>query len=76
MPQHWNYGIRARWATAEPEDVMEIEKVDEITLALLYLTTFRDRHGLRARKSHISGRFWIASTKAGRFTNLQRRRDP
>ena len=55
---------------------MEIEKVDEITLALLYLTTFRDRHGLRARKSHSSGRFWIASTKAGRFTNLQRRRDP
>jgi hypothetical protein len=29
---------------------MEIdkEKVDEITLALLYLTTFRDKHGLRA----------------------------
>ena len=36
------------------EDVMEIdkEKVDEITLALLYLTTFRDKHGLRAWKSH------------------------
>jgi Domain of unknown function (DUF6429) len=33
---------------------MEIdkEKVDEITLALLYLTTFKDRLGLRAWKSH------------------------
>ena len=32
---------------------MEIdkEKVDEITLALLYLTTFKDRLGLRAWKS-------------------------
>jgi Domain of unknown function (DUF6429) len=28
------------------------EKVDEITLALLYLTTFQDKHGLRAWKSH------------------------
>jgi hypothetical protein len=36
------------------EDRMEInkEKVDEITLALLYLTTFKDKHGLRAWKSH------------------------
>ena len=33
---------------------MEIdkEKVDEITLALLYLTTFKDRLGLRAWKGH------------------------
>ena len=33
---------------------MEIdkEKVDEITLALLYLTTFKDKYGLRAWKSH------------------------
>jgi hypothetical protein len=33
---------------------MEIdkEKLDEITLALLYLTTFKDKHGLRAWKSH------------------------
>lgn len=33
---------------------MEIneQKVDEITLALLYLTTFKDKHGLRAWKSH------------------------
>jgi len=28
------------------------EKVDEMTLALLYLTTFKDRTGLRAWKSH------------------------
>ena len=36
------------------EDVMEIDnkKLDEITLALLYLTTFKDRLGLRAWKSH------------------------
>ena len=36
------------------EDVMEIdnEKVDEMTLALLYLTTFKDKYGLRAWKSH------------------------
>ena len=33
---------------------MEIDKdkVDEITLALLYLTTFEDKHGLRAWKGH------------------------
>ncbi len=33
---------------------MEIdkEKVDEMTLALLYLTTFKDKHGLRAWKGH------------------------
>jgi len=33
---------------------MEIdnEKVDELTLALLYLTTFKDNYGLRAWKSH------------------------
>lgn len=33
---------------------MEIneEKVDEISLALLYLTTFEDRSGVRAWKSH------------------------
>jgi len=31
------------------------EKVDEITLALLYLTTFKDKHGLRAWKSHDWG---------------------
>jgi len=30
----------------------DIEKVDEITLALLYLTTFKDKYGLRAWKSH------------------------
>ena len=28
------------------------EKVDEFTLALLYLTTFEDKHALRAWKSH------------------------
>ena len=33
---------------------MEIdnEKVDEMTLALLYLTTFKDKYGLRAWKSY------------------------
>lgn len=33
---------------------MEInnEKVDEMTLALLYLTTFKDKHGVRAWKGH------------------------
>jgi Domain of unknown function (DUF6429) len=41
-------------ATSANEDGMEIdkEKVDEFTLALLYLTTFKDKHGLRAWKSH------------------------
>ncbi len=36
------------------EDIMDIDnnKVDEITLALLYLTTFKDKTGLRAWKSH------------------------
>jgi hypothetical protein len=33
---------------------MEIdeEKIDDTVLALLYLTTFKDKHGLRAWKSH------------------------
>jgi hypothetical protein len=33
---------------------MEIDKqkVDEMALALLYLTTFKDKYGLRAWKSH------------------------
>ena len=40
--------------SAPDEDTMAIntEKVDEMTLALLYLTTFKDRHGLRAWKGH------------------------
>jgi hypothetical protein len=28
------------------------QKVDEVTLALLYLTTFKDKHGFRAWKGH------------------------
>jgi hypothetical protein len=34
--------------------VMDIDerKVDEISLALLYLTTFKDKFGFRAWKSH------------------------
>ena len=54
---------------------MEIdkEKVDELTLALLYLTTFNDRRGLRAWKSHSwevldrlheSGQIYEPATKA------------
>ena len=31
---------------------IDTEKVDEITLALLYLTTFKDKYGLRTWKSH------------------------
>ena len=35
-------------------EIMEIneQKVDEISLALLYLTTFKDKFGFRAWKSH------------------------
>jgi len=38
---------------------MEIdkEKVDEITLALLYLTTFKDKYGLWARGRAMTGMF-------------------
>jgi len=45
---------RATTQALPKEDAMAIdnEKVDEITLALLYLTTFKDKHGLRAWKSH------------------------
>jgi Domain of unknown function (DUF6429) len=45
---------RANDASTAQEDSMEIdkEKVDEITLALLYLTTFKDKYGLRAWKGH------------------------
>jgi hypothetical protein len=55
MPRLWDYG---RWrddaTTSRRRMKMEIdkEKVDEITLALLYLTTFKDKHGLRSWKSH------------------------
>jgi hypothetical protein len=54
VPRHWDYGRPRDDATTVQEDVMEIdnEKVDEITLALLYLTTFKDKSGLRAWKSH------------------------
>lgn len=31
---------------------VDTEKVDEMTLALLYLTTFKDKFGLRAWKGH------------------------
>jgi hypothetical protein len=33
---------------------MEIDeqKVDDVVLALLYLTTFKDKHGMRAWKGH------------------------
>ena|SRR5689334_17545309 len=41
------------WRELE-EEIMAInsDKVDEMTLALMYLTTFKDRHGLRTWKSH------------------------
>jgi hypothetical protein len=45
----------ARRCNVAPEDGMEIDKakVDEFTLALLYLTTFKDKHGqVRAWKGH------------------------
>ena len=43
---------------------MEIneQKVDEISLALLYLTTFKDKVSFRAWKSTV-GMFWIACTR-------------
>lgn len=31
---------------------IDTEKVDEFTLALLYLTTFKDKYGVRAWKGH------------------------
>jgi hypothetical protein len=34
---------------------MNEQKVDEISLALLYLTTFKYKHGFRAWKSHSWG---------------------
>jgi hypothetical protein len=54
LPRHWEYGRWGYDATTALEDSMEIDKakVDEFTLALLYLTTFKDRHGLRAWKGH------------------------
>jgi len=33
------------------------DKVDEMTLALLYLTTFNDKYGLRAWKGFCLGGF-------------------
>jgi hypothetical protein len=54
VPRHWEYRRSRYDATNAQEEVMEIdkEKVDEITLALLYLTSFKDKHGVRAWKSH------------------------
>ena len=49
---------------------MEIDKakVDEFTLALLYLTTFENKHGqVRAWKTHDWG-FWIGCTRAATST--------
>jgi len=44
----------ARRRNVAQEDGMEIDKakVDELTLALLYLTTFKDKQGWRTWKSH------------------------
>ena len=49
--------LRQTVAAMQPlcrRNVMDIdkEKVDEMTLALLYLTTFKDKQGLRTWKSH------------------------
>jgi len=54
VPQHWDDGRRREGCNFTQEDGMEIDKtkVDEITLALLYLTMFKDKHGWRAWKSH------------------------
>jgi Domain of unknown function (DUF6429) len=54
VPRHWEYDRPRDDATNLQEGVMDIDnrKVDEITLALLYLTTFKDKYGLRAWKSH------------------------
>jgi Domain of unknown function (DUF6429) len=53
------FGTTAARATMQAsreleEEIMAInsDKVDEMTLALMYLTTFKDRHGLRTWKSH------------------------
>ena len=45
---------RTTMRAAPKEDAREIDndKVDEITLALLYLTTFKNKHGLRAWEGH------------------------
>ena len=55
MPQDWDDERQLGGCTDSKEDGMEIdkEKVDEFTLALLYLTTFKDKHGpMRAWKGH------------------------
>jgi hypothetical protein len=55
MPQHWDDERALGGCTDAQEDRMEIDKakVDEFTLALLYLTTFKEKHGqLRAWKGH------------------------
>jgi len=55
MPQDWDDERPLGGCTDSKEEGMEIdkEKVDEFTLALLYLTTFKDKHGpTRAWKGH------------------------
>jgi hypothetical protein len=46
--------VNVKVSAADIEVLMEIDeqKVDEISLALLYLTTFKDKSGFRAWKSH------------------------
>jgi hypothetical protein len=48
---------------------MEIDeqKVDEISLALLYLTTFQGKFGFRAWKATV-GMFWIDCVRAATLT--------
>jgi hypothetical protein len=61
VPQHWDYGGPRHDATTGICDILQCrrgmveinnEKVDEMALALLYLTTFKDKSGMRAWKTH------------------------
>jgi hypothetical protein len=49
IPESPDYGILSAWGC-----LMEVdeEKIDEMVLALLYLTTFEDKPRLRAWKGH------------------------
>jgi CRISPR/Cas system CMR-associated protein Cmr1 (group 7 of RAMP superfamily) len=51
------------------------DKVDEMVLALLELTTFKEGMGIRASKG-MTGTLWIAFTRGGTFPILRTQQSP
>jgi|HubBroStandDraft_6_1064221.scaffolds.fasta_scaffold1332666_2 hypothetical protein len=68
--------LRSRYCN-QSEVGMEYDedKVDEMVLALLELTTFKEGMGIRASKG-MTGTLWIAFTRGGTFPILRTQQSP